>query len=159
MVFTSLKKGGMEIQMAIHGIIRNDRLEGGGDFMRQLSLSLLPGRFAVCRLGPNEAIPDWVFSRSFCSITRTDEELSVILPEELVPSSWKAEKGWRCLKVLGPLDFSLTGVLASLSTPLAEAGVPILAMSTYDTDYLLVRNGDVDTAKEVLIEHGHRISP
>ena len=127
--------------------------------MQQLSLSLLSERLAICRLGPNEAIPQWVFSMSFWSVTRTDEELSVILPEELVPSSWKAEKGWRCLKVLGPLDFSITGIIASLTTPLAEAGVPIFAISTYDTDYLLVRNGDVDRAKEVLIEHGHRISP
>jgi len=127
--------------------------------MQQLSLSLLPERLAVCRLGPNEAIPQWVFPTSFWSITRTDEELSVILPEELVPSRWKAEKGWRCLKVLGPLDFSITGIIASLSARLAEAGVPILAISTYDTDYLLVRSGDVDRAKEILIEHGHRISP
>jgi len=149
----------MEIQMAIHGIIRNDPFERGGIFMQQLSLSLLPDRLAVCRLGPNEAIPQWVFSTSFWSVTRTDEELSLILPEELVPSSWKAEKGWRCLKVLGPLDFSITGVVASLSTPLAQAGVSILAISTYDTDYLLVRNDDVDRAKEVLIDHGHRISP
>lgn len=149
----------MEIQMAIHGIIPNDHFEGEGVFMRQLSLSLLPGRLAVCRLGPNEAIPQWVFSTSFWSVTRTDEEFSLILPEKVVPSSWKAEKGWRCLKVVGPLDFSLTGVLSSLSTPLAEAGVPILAISTYDTDYLLVRSGDVDRAKEILIEHGHRISP
>jgi len=145
--------------MLIHGIIQNDRFEGGGVFMQQLSLSLLPGRLAVCRLGPNEAIPQWVFSTSFWSVTRTDEEFSLILPEKVVPSSWKAEKGWRCLKVVGPLDFSLTGVLSSLSTPLAEAGVPILAISTYDTDYLLVRSGDVDRAKEILIEHGHRISP
>ena len=149
----------MEIQMAIHGIIRNDLFERGGVFMHHLSLSLLPGRFAICRLKPDEQIPSWVFSPSFWSVTRTDEELSLILPEELVPSSWKAEKGWRCLKVLGPLDFSITGVVASLSTPLAQAGVSILAISTYDTDYLLVRNGDVDRAKEVLIEHGHRISP
>lgn len=149
----------MEIQMAIHGIIRNDRFEGGGVFMQQLSLSLLPERLAICRLGPNEAIPQWVFSTSFWSVTRTDDELSLILPEELVPSSWKAEKGWRCLKVLGPLDFSITGIIASLSTLLAEAGVSILAISTYDTDYLLVRSGDVDRAKEILIEHGHRISP
>jgi hypothetical protein len=127
--------------------------------MRQLSLSLLPGRLAVCRLGPNEAIPRWVFSASFWSVTRTDEELSLILPEELVPSGWKAEKGWRCLKVLGPLDFSITGIIASLSTPLARAGIPIFTISTYDTDYLLVRSGDVDRAKEVLAEHGLRITP
>ena len=127
--------------------------------MQQLSLSLLPERLAVCRLRPNEVIPQWVFSTSFWSVTRTDEELSLILPEEFVPSSWKVKKGWRCLKVHGPLDFSITGIIASLSTPLAEAGVSILAISTYDTDYLLVRSGDVDRAKEILIEHGHRISP
>lgn len=127
--------------------------------MQQLSLSVLPGRLAVCRLAPDEEIPQWALSTPFCSITRTDDELSVIVPEDSVPSNWKVEKGWRCLKVHGPLDFSLTGIIASLSTPLAEAGVPILAISTYDTDYLLVRNGDVDRAKEVLIDHGHRINP
>lgn len=127
--------------------------------MKRLSLFLQPERLAVCRLGPDETIPDWVFSTSFWSVTRTDEELSLILPEDSLPSSWKAEKGWCCLKVIGPLDLSLTGILASLSVPLAEAGVPILAISTYNTDYLLVRNGDVDRAKKVLIEHGHRVTP
>jgi hypothetical protein len=127
--------------------------------MNQLSLSVRPERFAVCRLGPDDRVPDWVFSRSFWSITRTDEELSLILPEENVPSSWKAETGWRCLKVLGPLDLSVTGVIASLSAPLAEAGVSVLAICTYDTDYLLVRDGDLDRAKEVLVEYGHRVSP
>ena len=83
----------------------------------------------------------------------------MILPEEFVPSSWKAEKGWRCLKVLGPLDLSVTGVIASLSAPLAEAGVSVLAICTYDTDYLLVRNGDLDRAREVLVEYGHQVSP
>jgi hypothetical protein len=127
--------------------------------MQQLSLSLIPERLAVCRLGPEEQIPDWVFSAPFWSVTRTDDELSLILPEHSIPSSWKAEKGWRCLKVLGPLDFSLTGVLASLSTPLADAGVSILTISTYDTDYLLVRSDDLERAKDVLTEHGHRITP
>lgn len=125
----------------------------------QLSLSVLPGRLALCRLGPDEPIPGWVFSASFWSITRTDEELSLLLPEESVPSSWTAKKGWCCLKVLGPLDLSLTGVLASLMTPLAQAEVSTLAISTYDTDYLLVRNKDVDRAKEVLTGNGHRVRP
>ncbi len=127
--------------------------------MKQLSLSVLPERFAVCRLGPDDRVPDWVFSRSFWSITRTDEELSLILPEENVPSGWKAETGWRCLKVLGPLDLSVTGVIASLSAPLAEAGVSVLAICTYDTDYLLVRDGDLDRAMEVLVEYGHQVRP
>jgi hypothetical protein len=125
----------------------------------KLSLSVLPGRMALCRLGPNEAIPDWVFSASFWSITRTDEELSLLLPEESVPSRWTAKKGWCCLRVLGSLDFSVTGVLASLTTPLAQAEVSTLAISTYDTDYLLVPEADYNRAKEALTEHGHHLNP
>jgi hypothetical protein len=127
--------------------------------MKELELSVLHDRFAVCRLGPNEVIPEWVFSARFWSMTRTDGELSLILPEESVPSNWKADRGWRCLKVLGPIDLSLPGVLASLSMPLARAKVSIFAISTYDTDYLLVRSVDFEKATEVLVEHGHRISP
>ena len=125
----------------------------------KLSLSVLPGRLALCRLGPDEAIPDWVFSGSFWSITRTDEELSLLLPEDSVPSSWMAKKGWCCLKVLGPFDLALTGVLASLTTPLAQAEVSTLAVSTYETDYLLVPEADYDRAKEALAEHGHHLDP
>lgn len=127
--------------------------------MKPLTLSVLPERLAVCRLPHDEVIPDWVFATSFWSVTRTDEELSLIVPEEFVPSSWKSEKGWRCLKVLGPLDFSITGVLASVSTPLAQAGLSIFAISTYDTDYVLVRHGDLERAKEALVGHGHLVSP
>ncbi len=123
--------------------------------MKNLSLSVLPQRFAICQLDPEYAIPDWLSQHSFWSVTRTDEELSIVLPEESVPPGWEAEKGWRCLKVLGPLDFSLTGILASLSAPLAEAGISIFAISTYDTDYLLVREWDLDKARSVLSESGH----
>jgi len=123
--------------------------------VKDLALSVLPQRFALCRLDPDDVIPDWVSGYSFWSVTRTDEELSVVLPGESLPSGWKAEKGWRCLKVLGPLDFSLTGILASLSAPLAEAGISIFAISTYDTDYVLVRDKDLDKAKNVLSESGH----
>ena len=100
-------------------------------------------------------IPDWLSRRPFWSVTRTGEELSIVLPEENVPGDWKAEKGWCCLKVHGPLDFSLTGILASLATPLAEAGISIFAISTYDTDYVLVRDKDLARAKNVLAECGH----
>jgi len=73
----------------------------------------------------------------------------------MVSAGWEAEIGWRCLKVLGPLDFSLTGILASLAVPLAEASVSIFAMSTYNTDYILVREGDLEKAKQVLLAIGH----
>jgi hypothetical protein len=123
--------------------------------MKKLVLALLPEAFAVCRLMPDEAIPSWLSSCDFWSITRTDEELSVVAPEGAVPDTWQAEKGWRCLKVQGPLDFGLTGILCSLSLPLAEAGISIFALSTYDTDYLLVRAVDLDKAKSVLTVDGH----
>ncbi|NIS61161.1 MAG: ACT domain-containing protein [Proteobacteria bacterium] len=127
--------------------------------MKKLVLSALPERLAVCRLGPDETVPDWVFSMSFWSITRTDEELSLIVPEEFVSPRWKADKGWRCFKALGPIDLSLTGIIASLSLPLAQAGVSIFAISTHDTDYLLVRNVDFDKARKVLVDQGHQFSP
>lgn len=125
--------------------------------MKQLVLSVLPQRLAVCRLDPDDVIPDWVPGHSFWSVTRTDEELSLVLPEEGAPAGWKAEKGWRCFKVHGPLDFCLTGVLASLASPLAEADISIFAISTYDSDYILVREWDLDKAKGVLLDSGHTI--
>jgi hypothetical protein len=120
-----------------------------------LELSVLPQRLAVCQLDPDETIPDWLAECDFWSVTRTDEELSVVLPEERAPAAWKAARGWRCLKVRGPLDFSLTGILSSLASPLAEAGISIFAISTYDSDYVLVREKDLDRAREVLTESGH----
>ena len=125
--------------------------------MKKLELSVLPQRFAVCRLDSEDAIPDWVTEGDFWSVTRTDEELSVVLPEASAPVTWTSEKGWRCLKVQGPLDFSLTGILASLASPLAEASISIFAISTYGTDYILVRDHDLDEAKNVLSEAGHAV--
>ena len=123
--------------------------------MPELTLVLLPGTFAVCRLGPQEPIPSVLSSCAFWSLTRTPDELSVVAPEGAVPATWQAEKGWRCLKVQGPLDFGLTGILSSLSAPLASAEISIFALSTYDTDYLLVRALDLDQAKSVLAAAGH----
>jgi len=143
------------------------RIELGGEntsymgrengLVKKLELSVLPQRFAVCRLDSEDAIPDWVMEGDFWSVTRTDEELSVVVPEDSAPASWKSEKGWRCLKVQGPLDFSLTGILASLASPLADAGISIFAISTYDSDYILVRDQDLEQATEALSEAGHVI--
>jgi len=120
-----------------------------------LTLSVLPQPFAVCRLDPSAEIPAVLLSSGFVSVTRTADELSLVLPEDRVPGTWRAERGWRCLQVQGPLDFALTGVLAALSVPLAEAGISIFALSTYDTDYLLVRAVDLARAKSVLAASGH----
>lgn len=94
---------------------------------------------------------------AFFAVTRTPGELSVVLPEAAVEAGWRAEKGWRCLAVAGPLDFALTGVLASLASPLAAAGVSLFAVSTYDTDYLLVREEDLARAVAALRNAGHRV--
>ena len=126
--------------------------------VKNLSLIILPRRFAICRLSPDEPIPTFLTRSPFWSITRTGDELSVVLSEEIVPADWEAETGWRCLKVIGPLDFDLTGSLASLATPLYEAGVSIFVISTYDTDYLLVREENLEKATQILLESGHAVT-
>ncbi|WP_343714309.1 ACT domain-containing protein [Inquilinus sp.] len=117
----------------------------------RLTLSLLPEILAVARLPAGAALPGWVdWSDPFVTVSRTGDELSVVCPEARVPADAQAERGWRGLKVEGPLDFALTGILARLAAPLAEAGISIFAISTFDTDYLLVRAGDLDAAIAVL---------
>jgi hypothetical protein len=90
-------------------------------------------------------------------VTRSDTELSVVCREEDVPAGASAERGWRALEVAGPLDFSLTGIVASLVSPLADAAVPIFVLSTFDTDYLLVREPDLPRAVEALRAAGHTV--
>ncbi len=120
-----------------------------------LTLSLLPQEFGICRLDSEEETPDWAAEGPFLSITRTADELSIVCPARAIPDDVTASRGWRCLKVRGPLDFSLTGVLLSLARPLAEAGVSIFAISTYDTDYVLVPDRDLTQALTALRRAGH----
>ncbi len=123
-----------------------------------LTLSLLPDRYAICRLDPDAAVPAWAGAIGFISVTRTRDELSIVCPEANVPEGIKSDRGWRCFKVEGPLDLSLTGVLASLANPLADARINIFALSTFDTDYLLVKQERVLQAAEVLRQAGHRLA-
>lgn len=122
-----------------------------------LTLTVLPETLAICRLSADEAVPEWVMSGEFVSITHTDDELSIVCAEENVPADVKADRGWRALKVAGPLDLALTGVLASLAQPLAEAQINIFAVSTFDTDYLLVKGYNLARAGEVLRQSGHTV--
>ena len=123
----------------------------------RLRLSVLPGAFAVCRLEPTETIPAALLRVALVSITRTAEELSIVCPAEHAPPDARCESGWRCLKVHGPLPFSTTGILASLARPLADAGIPIFAVSTFDTDYVLVEEGQLPRAVDVLRGAGHEV--
>jgi hypothetical protein len=123
----------------------------------QVPLELLPDSFAVCRLEPGAAVPTWAGGR-FLAMTRTLDELSLTLPEYHVPPEVRAERGWRLLKVRGPLDMALVGILASLAVPLAQANISIFAISTYDTDYLLVRTRQLEAAIAALERAGHAVA-
>ena len=120
-----------------------------------LTIDIMSGLFSVCRLPADAPLPDWARSNELLAFTRTPDEFSIVCGEEHIPENVTAERGWRGLKVAGPLDFSLVGVLTSIALPLSEIGVSIFAISTYDTDYILVKEGDLDTAYRALKEAGH----
>lgn len=122
-----------------------------------LTLKKLDGRMAVCRLDPSSEVPGWATEAALFSVMRTPDELSVVCPEGNVPVGVKSEAGWRVLALEGPFEFSAVGVLASVASPLAEARVSIFALSTYDTDYVLVKEEGVDRAVSVLRERGHEV--
>ncbi len=115
-----------------------------------LTLSILPQELAIFRLKPTESVPTWCGDSNFLSVTKSENELSVVCSQELIPKDLKAEKNWKAFRVEGTLDFSLTGILSSLSTPLAEAGISIFAISTFDTDYVLVKREKLEEAIKVL---------
>lgn len=127
-----------------------------------LDLDLLPEEYAVCRLPAGSAIPAPLTSgpddKSVTSVTWAPDEVSVICPADRVPPGATAETPWRCLRVVGPLDLALTGILASLVGPLADARVNIIAFSTFDTDYLLVPSVRLAEALDTLTAVGHRIA-
>lgn len=122
-----------------------------------LRLEILPGRFAVCRLPAEIPDPAWARSGELSSITRTAGETSVVCAEGVVPEDVRREAGWRALRVEGILDFSLTGILSSILDPLAGAQVSIFALSTFDTDYVLVRDADLDRCRRALADAGHEV--
>jgi hypothetical protein len=123
-----------------------------------MTLIVLPDEFAVSRLGPADALPSWAAAAPMSSATRTAEELSIVCAASHVPAHVTAERGWRCLRVAGTLDFSLTGVLASIARPLADAGVAIFAISTFDTDYILVPAPALPAAIAALTAAGHDVN-
>jgi hypothetical protein len=124
---------------------------------RSFELSLLAETFTICHLAPDAAVPEWVMQGQFFSITRTSEELSVIAESALVPERLRTEVSWRVMKVHGPFDFSEVGVLAALVQPLAAAGVSVFAVSTFDTDYLLVQCSQLREAVTGLRNASHTV--
>jgi uncharacterized protein len=123
----------------------------------QLPFRRLLGRFAVCRLPAVASLPDWGLAGSFASVTRTAEEVSIVCAEENVPAEVRAERGWTGFKLEGPFAFSQTGILAAFIGPLAESGIAIFAVSTFDTDFVFVKEESVQAALDVLRRAGHRL--
>lgn len=126
--------------------------------MNNIFLTLsMPDTFAICRLEAKAKLPDWAFSGNFISITRTSDELSIVSPVAQIPPDIECSLEWCCFQVEGQLDFSLTGILASLASPLAQAGISIFALSTYNTDYLMVKQENKELAIKILSQAGHRV--
>jgi len=122
-----------------------------------VTLQLLAGPLAVCRLEADAPVPTWA-AGTLTSVTRTPEELSVVCAEQAVPEGVRAERSFRCLAVVGPLSFATTGLIAALSTLLAEARLSIFVLSTFDTDLLLLRQADLASAVAVLRGGGHTVT-
>lgn len=120
-------------------------------------LSILPESLAISRLDPQTPCPDWANVGSLASITRTTEELSIICPQEYVPEGVMADRDWRALKIQGPLDFAMVGVMAELAGLLAAAKVSIFTISTFETDYILVKADKLRRAIEALRIAGHHV--
>ena len=122
-----------------------------------LTLSVLPSEYAVCQLPADQAIPAWASAGELFSVTRTPEELSIVCAASSVPAGVRHTAGWSALKLHGPFDFALTGILAGVLNPLHTAGVGIFALSTFDTDYVLVQAAQLGQAVSALRGAGHTV--
>jgi uncharacterized protein len=122
---------------------------------RRLKFLRLPGLYAIVRLAPDLALPVWAAKGEFTSITRTADELSIVCLAENLPPDVNSPQRWICLKLQGPFPFAETGVLLSFIEPLSSNEIPIFAVSTYDTDYVLVQEQSSSLAIELLQRAGH----
>ncbi|HEX6356910.1 ACT domain-containing protein [Actinophytocola sp.] len=125
--------------------------------MKRLAIDLAPGEYTVARLSTGAA-PPHIESAGLVSVTATADGVSVVCPSDVAPASEHSRPGWRLLTVRGPLEFDLTGVMAALAGELAAAGVTLLAVSTYDTDHVLVKSADLERALKALAEAGHEVA-
>ena len=116
----------------------------------KLTLSILPEKLGICHFDKKSPIPDWALKGDFCSITRTSQELSIVYPQEKIPGGVLFEKDWRAFRLESTVDMYSVGIIASLSKPLAEAGISIFNISTYETNYILVEEKNLAKAKKIL---------
>jgi uncharacterized protein len=125
----------------------------------KLKFKVLPNKYAICRLSPNAAIPGWLATAEFFSVTRTAEELSVVAVQELAEAEdADCSREWRIMKIEGPLDLTIVGLIAGVAGVFKDAGVPIFTMSTYDTDYIMVKEQDLGAGIRALEASGHEVT-
>ncbi len=125
----------------------------------ELQLTILENSFTIHRFPPNQNVPKQVYESPFYSISKTDDELSIVCTSTTQLNSEKSETGWSCIRVAGSLDFSLTGILAKILTILAEAEISIFAISTFDTDYILMKSEKLPSARDSLLASGYTFTP
>ncbi len=123
-----------------------------------MNLIIVPEVLGICKLSPDAPLPEWLPKDGFISITRTTDELSIVCRLEVIPKTENVESDWVAIKVVGPLDFSLTGILHQLTKPMAENNISIFAISTFNTDYILVKKYKISAVRKLLMEAGHNIS-
>ena len=122
---------------------------------KKLKLSVLDGLFTIHRFAADFDIPEQIYESGFYSISKTEDELSIVCNASILLNSEETETGWSCIKVVGPLDFSLTGIIADISAVLAKTDISIFAVSTFDTDYILIKSEQVSLAKNELLASGY----
>ena len=123
----------------------------------KLTFIILRETFAICRLNKDAPIPDWAFQGGLFSVTRTKDELSIVCPQINVPKGILCNQGWSCLKVKGPLDLSSTGIISSIAATLERENISLFSISTYDTDYVMVKEKDLEKGILALTEAGQKI--
>lgn len=143
----------------MHAAARNHPAESNVYIMSVHKLLLLDDLLAVCQFPATAPFPEWAQAEGLLALVRTPQEVSIVCAERFVPPGVKAEPGWRALMVEGPLEFNQVGVLSSLTESLAQAGVSIFAVSTFNTDYVLVKQSQLDQAVRALEQAGHELLP
>ena len=122
-----------------------------------LVLSVLSETFTIHKLSPDVSIPEEILKCNYYSVSKTENEVSLVCSEVIEVQSLQSSKGWKCIKVAGPFDFNLTGILAGISDILAKRNISIFAISTFDTDYILVRTQDLTSARTTLKQAGYKL--
>ena len=125
---------------------------------KKLILKLLKNKYSVCRLNKYDEIPKWIFNEEFFSITKTEDELSIVCLQDKIKDDVLCERNWKVLKIEGPLDFSLIGILSKISTLMANNNISIFAISTYDTDYILIKEELIDKAIQLLTNNNYNVT-